>query len=104
MSGLTAPDLDAVLASMWAVFAPLARTRVELLEAYTAALVAGQDDPELRRPAATAAHQLAGALGSYGRPGSDEASALELLLRDQTDRDVAAIRAQVTALRAAVDA
>ena len=104
MGGMTAPDMDAVLAQMWAVFAPLARTRVDVLEAYTAALAAGHDDPELRRPAASAAHKLAGALGSYARPGSDEASALELLLRDGTPRDVDTIRVQVTALRAAVDA
>lgn len=102
---MTAPDLAQVLAQMWATFAPLARSRVEALEAYAAALAAGCDDAELRAPAAVAAHKLAGALGSYARPGSDDASALELLLRaDGHERDAAVVGARVAALRAAVDA
>lgn len=105
MVGVTAPDLSLVLAQMWATFAPLARTRVEALEAYAGALAAGRDDPELRAPAAAAAHKLAGALGSYARPGSDDAAALELLLRGTgTARDAAVVGARVAALRAAVEA
>lgn len=102
MDGVTATDLDAVLAQMWAGFVPLARTRVDALEAWLHACDGGDDDPELRAAAASAAHKLAGALGSYGRPGSDDASALELLLRGPVLPDVA--RAHVQALRAAVDA
>jgi Hpt domain len=102
---MTAPDLSVVLAQMWATFAPLARTRVEALETYAAALAAGRDDPQLRAPAAVAAHKLAGALGSYARPGSDDAAALELLLReDGAERDAAVVGARVAALRVAVGA
>jgi hypothetical protein len=102
---VTSPDLSQVLAELWATFAPLARTRVAALEEYADALFAGRDDPELRAPAAVAAHKLAGALGSYARPGSDDASALEVLLRATTvDRDAAVVGAHVAALRAAVDA
>jgi Hpt domain len=102
---VTAPDLSQVLAELWATFAPLARTRVSVLEEYAAALAAGHDDPGLRAPAAVAAHKLAGALGSYARPGSDDASALEVLLRESSiERDAAVVGAHVAALRTAVDA
>jgi hypothetical protein len=105
VAGVTAPDLSEVLRLMWASFAPLARTRVEVLEAYADALADGRDDPELRAPAAVAAHKLAGALGSYARPGSDHASALEVLLRDADGpRDPAVVGARVAALRVAVEA
>lgn len=102
---MTTPDLSQVLAEMWATFAPLARTRVEALEAYADALAEGRDDPELRASATVAAHKLAGVLGSYARSGSDDASALELLLRGAgAARDPAVVGARVAALRSAVDA
>lgn len=99
---MTDPDLDAVLARMWAQLAPLAVARVDVLEAYCAALDAGLDDPELRGPAAGAAHQLAGVLGSYGRHGSDEAAELEVALRGHMPCDTALVRRHVTTLRGAV--
>jgi HPt (histidine-containing phosphotransfer) domain-containing protein len=98
---VTTTDLDAVLAQMWAGFAPLASSRVEALEAWLQAYDDGHDDEQLRAAAASAAHKLAGALGSYGRPGSDDASALELLLRGPVVP--AQVRPHVVALRAAVD-
>ena len=99
---MTTTDLDAVLAQMWAGFAPLARSRVEVVELWLATYDAGRDDDDLRAAAASAAHKLAGALGSYGRAGSDDASALEVLLRGPvTPADV---RAHVLALRCAVGA
>lgn len=99
----TSPALDDVLAQLWAGFAALAASRVDVLEAYSAALTAGRDDPDLRRPAALAAHQLAGVLGSYGRPGSDDASALEVVLRDVAAvRDPDTVSAHVAALRRGV--
>ena len=102
MDVVTTADLDAVLAQMWAGFAPLARSRVEVLEQWLSACETGQDDADLRLAAASAAHKLAGALGSYGRPGSDDASALEVLLRGPVTAD--AVRPHVVALRVAVDA
>lgn len=96
--------LDDVLARMWAGFADLARSRVDALEAYARAYAAGDDDPALRAEARSAAHKLAGALGSYGRAGSDEASQLDLLLRDGSRRDPDEVTALVAALRRSVDA
>ncbi|MDP9466449.1 MAG: Hpt domain-containing protein [Actinomycetota bacterium] len=97
---MTTADLEAVLAQMWAGFAPLARSRVEALELWLRAYDEGHDDAELRAAAASAAHKLAGALGSYGRPGSDEASALEVLLRGAVTSEQ--VRPHVLALRCAV--
>ena len=99
---VTTTDLDAVLAQMWAGFVPLARARVDALEQWLGAYDAGDDDADLRAAAAVAAHKLAGALGSYGRPGSDDASALEVLLRGAVRADQA--RPHVEALRRAVEA
>lgn len=95
-------DLDAMIAQMWATFAPLARSRVEVLEQYAAALADGQDGQALRDEATTAAHKLAGALGTYSRPGSQEAFRLEALLKDgrPTADEVLPL---VHALREAVD-
>lgn len=99
---MTDAALDDVLAQMWAALAPVAVARVDVLEAYSAALSAGRDDPELRISAAGAAHQLAGALGSYGRSGSDEAAELELVLRGRGPCEPELVRRHATALRAAV--
>ncbi len=99
---MTTADLDTLLATMWAGFVPLARTRVDALEGWLQAYDTGRDDADLRAAAASAAHKLAGALGSYGRPGSDDASALEVLLRGPVTPDE--VRPHVRALRAAVDA
>jgi hypothetical protein len=102
VAAVTSTDLDAVLAQMWAGFAPLARSRVEVVERWLATYDGGRDDDDLRAAAASAAHKLAGALGSYGRAGSDDASALEVLLRGPVAPDD--VRAHVLALRCAVDA
>ena len=105
MTGTTRTDLDAVLAQLWTGFAGLAATRVEVVEAYATALDAGRDDPDLREAAAGAAHMLAGALGSYGRQGSGDAAALEVVLRDAARApDAARVRAHVATLRGAVSA
>jgi hypothetical protein len=102
---MTGTDLDAVLAQLWAGFADLAATRVEVLEAYATVLSTGRDDPELRSAAAGAAHMLAGALGSYGRQGSDDAAAVEVMLRDATRApDAEGVRTHVASLRCAVSA
>ncbi len=96
---MTSTDLDAVLDAMWAGFAPLARSRVDVIAAYAVTLPAGPDDPGLRAEAASAAHKLAGALGSYGRDGSDDAAALELLLQGGTTPDAQRIAVHLAVLR-----
>ncbi|MBC7372380.1 MAG: Hpt domain-containing protein [Frankiales bacterium] len=100
---MTATAFDAALSLLWASFTGLARSRVADLDAYVAARAAGQDAEPQRAAATVAAHKLAGALGSYGRGGSDEASRLEALLRTGPAPDPLEVVALVAVLRAEVD-
>jgi HPt (histidine-containing phosphotransfer) domain-containing protein len=100
---MSSPDLSDVIAQLWNGFRGVARSRVDLLETYEAALRAGSPDEELSQSAVAAAHKLAGSLGSYGRPGSDAAAALERLLRTQPPPDVEQVAELVRRLRTAVD-
>ena len=92
--------LRAALAGLWSQNVHLAVARVEALEAYAVLLRAG-DDPASRRTAEWDAHKLAGALGSYGRSGSDVAAALEEQLRGQPDPE--RVDGLVAELRRAVE-
>ena len=104
MERVSSSDFDEALAEMWRGFADLARGRVADLEEYSAALAAGQDPDDLRAAATSSAHKLAGALGSYRRPGSEEAGRLESLLRAPGVPDAGEVAVLVTALRTAVEA
>ena len=73
-------ELDAFLQEMWEKFAHLARERVEALERYVAVLERGESDDAARAEAQLAAHKLVGALGSYHRPGSEDAARAERLV------------------------
>lgn len=100
---MSSSELDAVVAELWAGFVPLALRRVQAVEAYAAALSSGAQDPELRAAAATAAHKLAGALGTYGRPGSEQAARLEGLLAEGAPAPAAAqVQELAAVLRRAV--
>lgn len=101
---MSGSDLDQVLAEMWRGFADLARSRVGDLEAYSAALATGRPPDALREAATAAAHKLAGALGSYRRPGSEQAGRLEELLRADATPDSGEVAGLVASLRAAVEA
>jgi HPt (histidine-containing phosphotransfer) domain-containing protein len=86
-----------IVARLWQQFHPLVVQRVELLQAH----VAG-DPAAPREEALRVAHDLAGSLGSYGRPeGSELARAIEAALRDGAP--AATVAGQVTRLRAVVD-
>ena len=101
---MTSTGLEAVLEQMWAGSAPLARTRLDVVAAYVDSLSSGAGDPVLRAEAASAAHRVAGALGSCGREGLDDASALELLLKTSERPDAGRVAGHLAALRTAVAA
>ena len=93
------------ITQLWTAVAPLARSRVALLEEYVEALPSEADEAQQRDAACTAAHQLAGALGTYGRSGSEQAALLEHLLRaGGAAPDVDQVRRLVRELRLAVEA
>jgi hypothetical protein len=94
-------DVDAFLDEMWRKYSHLAHERVEALEQYVAALRSGQRDDDLRALAQTSAHKLVGALGSYHRPGSEEAGQAEQLIIDgapvaELERVVGVLRQLIT--------
>lgn len=95
-------ELDDAIGDLWRAFAPTARGRVALLEGYLSRLLDGTADEAGRQEAASAAHKLAGALGSYLRPGSEQAAASEELLRGDAPVRPGELAPLVAALRSAV--
>ena len=95
-------ELDDAIGELWNTFAPTARARVDVLENYLGRLKDGTAETASRMAAASSAHKLAGALGSFQRPGSDQAAALEELLRETDPVDAADAEPLVVFLRAVV--
>ncbi|MDT0164102.1 Hpt domain-containing protein [Actinotalea sp. AC32] len=106
---------EELIARLWEQFRPLAERRIGLIEAYVGGrevvLLSEVPTPwggDARTQARQAAHDLVGALGSYGRPdGSRLARDVEHLLlgdaaadevpgRDELSRLLAALRSEVT--------
>ncbi len=79
-------DTAALVARLWERYGGVARERVTELQQLSPVLLAGAETEEQRDRAVRLAHQLAGALGTYGRPGSAAAAAVEQLLLTDADR------------------
>lgn len=94
-------SMDDAIGELWAMFAPTARARVDMLEDFLTSLHDGSAGPE-RAEAASAAHKLAGSLGSYLRPGSDAAAELEQLLSSGQEVDPETAGPLMAVLRDAV--
>ncbi len=90
----------ATVAALWEQFRPLVDSRVRLIEDH----LLGGGEADLTE-VARAAHNLAGALGSYGRPeGSELARRIERALLAGEAASLAQARDDVVRLRAVVDA
>jgi HPt (histidine-containing phosphotransfer) domain-containing protein len=73
------PDLSAALERLWTRFLPEIRERVAKIESAAHSLSHGELDTEQREAAASAAHKLAGVLGTYSlERGTALARELEL--------------------------
>jgi len=73
------PDLTAALDRLWARFLPEIRERVSVIESAIQSLAAGSLTAERQEAAASAAHKLAGVLGTFNlQRGTELARALEL--------------------------
>jgi len=73
---------------MWARFLPQMQERVDTMDAVAQAFVAGPLSPELQQEAQSAAHKLAGVLGTFGLTrGTELARELEILYSRQNDPD-----------------
>jgi len=79
MSTPQQPDLTSALDRMWLQFRPQMEERLTALEAAANALAANALSPSECAAAASAAHKLAGVLGTFGLAcGTDLARQLEL--------------------------
>lgn len=75
--------LQSMLAELWNQHRSAIEERVELLSRACDALHQGTLDPDRRKEAQSAAHKLAGVLGTFGRSeGTDLARRIEILLSD----------------------
>ena len=73
------PDLTAALAGLWTRFLPEIRDRVSILESAIRSLGSGSLAADEREAAHSAAHKLAGTLGTFGlEQGTVLARELEL--------------------------
>jgi chemotaxis protein histidine kinase CheA len=82
------PKLNAALDLLWMRFLPEIRERVAILESAAAACAANQLTSEQRDAANSAAHKLAGSLGTFSLArGTDLAREFELLSSSETPPD-----------------
>lgn len=100
------PFLNEALDRLWAKFQPQMEERVVTLEAAAASYAAGDYAVEHREAASTAAHKLAGVLGTFGlTKGTILARELEIMYAREAGPDPELTRQIVTAtaqLRAVV--
>lgn len=87
-SKLNTPEIAAILDQMWARFVPDIRRRAEVLETSAAALCAGGLTNEQRDEAHSAAHKLAGTLGTFNlMHGTELAREFELITATEIKPD-----------------
>jgi HPt (histidine-containing phosphotransfer) domain-containing protein len=90
------PQASKAVEALWERFRPLVSSRIEILERFAAG-----DDGVKVEDAVRAAHNLAGALGSYGRPeGSETARRIERVLRPEATIRQDQLREEISRLRA----
>jgi HPt (histidine-containing phosphotransfer) domain-containing protein len=97
------PELNAALDRLWKQFLPQMEERVATIEAASTALTGGRLTDDQRGAAQTAAHKLAGVLGTFGlTKGTILAREAEMLYAGDADPASAAqlndIAAQLRAL------
>lgn len=100
MDPIKPPEMKEAIDRLWAKFLPEMEERVAILQAAAVAFAAGQLSEAQQAAANTAAHKLAGVLGTFGLTrGTVLARELEILYSQENDSDPA-IAAQLKALAA----
>ena len=95
------PDLNAALDRLWARFLPEIRERVSIIESAVQSLAAGTLKIEEKEAAASAAHKLAGVLGTFSlQRGTEVSRELELQFTGATGNpsNLAALAAELRQL------
>jgi HPt (histidine-containing phosphotransfer) domain-containing protein len=97
------PNLAAALDRLWARFLPEIRERVAVVDAAVQALAAGSLGAEQKDAAASAAHKLAGVLGTFSLArGTELARELELQFSG-TPASASQLASIASELRAVID-
>jgi HPt (histidine-containing phosphotransfer) domain-containing protein len=96
-------DLTSALDRMWLQFRPQMEERLTILEAAASALVSNTLSPNQRAAAASAAHKLAGVLGTFGLArGTNVARQLEQFysasLNSSSARQIDSLTAELRSL------
>lgn len=99
-----APTVSAALDQLWLKFRPQIEERAAVLTMAAAALAHGDVSPDLREQAQSAAHKLAGSLGTFGLIAAGElAREAEILYQAGPGADSAARLVEIAAeLRAVI--
>jgi HPt (histidine-containing phosphotransfer) domain-containing protein len=97
------PNLAAALDRLWARFLPEIRERVAVVDAAVQALAAGSRGAQQKDAAASAAHKLAGVLGTFSLArGTELARELELQFSG-TPASASQLASIASELRAVID-
>jgi HPt (histidine-containing phosphotransfer) domain-containing protein len=95
---VTQPELNAALDRLWRQYLPQMEERVAAVEAAGRSLSAGALSDDQRDEARSAAHKLAGVLGTFGlNKGTILAREAEMLCSGDADPDSAARLTQIAA-------
>jgi HPt (histidine-containing phosphotransfer) domain-containing protein len=89
-----------LLSQLWQKNLPTIRERLDLLDQFGSAAVAGTLEEHTRIEALNIAHKLAGSLGMYGyQQGTELASKMERILKSPTPETLTTLRALAADLR-----
>lgn len=93
-----------VIEALWQRFVPLVRERIDAIAQFVGTVERGETPSESVVSAARyASHNLAGALGSYGRPDAGEAARLMQYAIDAGSRDAQRLGALLADLRSRLE-
>src|ERR1700730_17557136 len=96
----TNDPIEDILAQLWQKNLPTIRQRLDRLDQFGSAAIAGSLEEHTRLEALNIAHKLAGSLGMYGyQQGTEVASKMERILKSPTPETLGTLRALAADLR-----
>src|ERR1700730_10039268 len=96
----TNDPIEDILAQLWQKNLPTIRQRLDLLDQFASAAIAGSLEEHTRLQALSIAHKLAGSLGMYGyQQGTEIAAKMERILRSPTPETPATLSPLANDLR-----
>jgi len=93
-------QIESLLAQLWQKNLPTIRERLDLMDQFGSAAVAGSLEEHTRIEALNIAHKLAGSLGMFGyQQGTEVASKMERILRSPTPETLVTLHTLASDLR-----